>query len=306
MLTCDDYVIPASLRDALGALAKSEGRGRFIAGATDLLPWAREGRAGDQHVETLIDLTRIPELRGHRVANGRVQIGAATPFQRFLDNPELRKSLPGMPSCAAWFADDQIRESATLGGNIVNASPAGDSLPPLLTANSNISIAGLEDGCVVFRHMSIEDFLQGPGLTALAKNEILVAIDAEATPGHGGAFEKVGHRRSLVISVACLSALVSLDASGRRFEDVRLAIGGTGPVPRRMRNIEDALIGERVAAGTIAAAARMGVDYVRSRSRVEYRRAVVPGLICRAITEAIVAGGAHPEASQAAREALHA
>jgi carbon-monoxide dehydrogenase medium subunit/xanthine dehydrogenase FAD-binding subunit len=254
----------------------------------------------------LIDLTRIPELRGHQVSNGRVQLGAATPFQRFLDNPDLRKSLPGMPPCAAWFADDQIRESATVGGNIVNASPAGDSLPPFLTANANVRIAGLDEGRVVFRHMSIEDFLQGPGLTALTKNEILVGIDAEATPGHGGAFEKVGHRRSLVISVACMSALVRLDASGRRLEDVRLAIGGAGPVPRRMRNIEDALIGERVAAGTIAAAARIGVDYVCSRSRVEYRRAVVPGLICRALTGAIAAAGAHPEASQAAREALHA
>lgn len=305
MLTCDEYVVPQTLEQALRLMADGEISRRVVAGATDLLPWAREGRAGDQHIAQLIDLTKLPELRGYRVAEGRVHIGAATPLQRFLDSADLRNALPGMPPCAIWFADDQIRESATIGGNVVNASPAADCLPPLLAANAVIHMAGLAEGRAARHAMTLEDFLLGPGLTALGKDEILVAIEVDATPNHGGAFEKVGHRRSLVISVACLSGLVKLDQSGRRFEDVRLAIGGIGPIPKRMRDIEAALIGERVTADGIAAAARLGLDYVRSRSRVAYRRAIVPGLICRLLAEALNAAGAHPEASQAAREALH-
>jgi carbon-monoxide dehydrogenase medium subunit/xanthine dehydrogenase FAD-binding subunit len=306
MLTCDEYVTPTSLLEALELLAQNEGRCRMVAGATDLLPWAREGRAGDVHLEMLVDISKVPELRGYSVSNGHARLGATTPFQRFLDDPALREALPGMPRCAIWFADDQIRESATLGGNLVNASPAGDSLPPLLAADAIIDIASLKDGRVVRRAVPMQDFVIGPGLTALGKNEILMGIDAEATPDHGGAFEKVGHRRSLVISVACVSALVKLDSSGQRFDDVRLAIGGVGPVPKRLRDIESALSGARVSAGAIAAAARMGVDYVRSRSRVEYRRAVVPGLIGRAVTAAAQAAGAHPDAIKDLREALHA
>ncbi|GAC1329851.1 MAG: FAD binding domain-containing protein [Beijerinckiaceae bacterium] len=306
MLTCDEYVIPTSLGEALRVLTENEGRCRIVAGATDLLPWAREGRAGDVHLKMLIDVTKIPELGGRTISNGRVRLGATTPFQRFLDEAALRDALPGMPRCAIWFADDQIRESATLGGNLVNASPAGDSLPPLLTADATVDIAALQDDQVVRRSVPMHDFLMGPGLTSLGKNEILVGVEAAATPDHGGTFEKVGHRRSLVISVACVSVLAKLDPTGRRFEDVRLAIGGVGPVPRRMHDIESALSGERVSAGVIASAARIGVDYVRSRSRVEYRRAVVPGLIGRAVTAATQAAGAHPDAINDLREALHA
>lgn len=306
MLTCDEYVTPQSLGEALQLLTANEGRCRIVAGATDLLPWAREGRAGDVHVEMLIDVTKIPELRGRSIGSDRVRLGATTPFQRFLDDSALRDALPGMPRCAIWFADDQIREFATLGGNLVNASPAGDSLPPLLTANASVDVAALQEGSVVRRAISMHDFLVGPGLTALGKNEILVGIEAEATPDYAGAFEKVGHRRSLVISVACVSALVKLDASGARFEDVRLAVGGVGPVPRRMGDIEDALRGEGVGAQAIASACRISVDYVRSRSRVEYRRAVLPGLIGRAVTAAAEAAGANADAMNNLREALHA
>ncbi len=118
MLTCDSYISPSSLNEALAAAAASAGRFRFVAGATDILPWAREGRAGDVHVPVMIDITGIPELCEVRFADNRIWIGAATPFQRFLDHPGLIAAMPGMPDCAIWFADNQIRESATLGGNI--------------------------------------------------------------------------------------------------------------------------------------------------------------------------------------------
>ena len=87
------------------------GRYRLIAGATDLLPWAREGRAGDVHIPVLIDVARIPELRERAVDDTRVRLGAATPIQRFLDDAALGRAMPAMPRCAVWFADDQLREA---------------------------------------------------------------------------------------------------------------------------------------------------------------------------------------------------
>src|SRR5262249_24742106 len=115
MLICDEYLTPASLEEAFEAMDRHRGRHRIIAGATDTYPWAREGRAGDVEIPVLIDVTRIPELHDRQVDGPCIRIGAATPIQRFLDDPALVHALPAMPRCAVWFADDQIRESATIG-----------------------------------------------------------------------------------------------------------------------------------------------------------------------------------------------
>ena len=163
-----------------------------------------------------------------RVDDTRVRLGAATPIQRFLDDTALCRALPCMPRCAVWFADDQIRQSATIGGNIVNASPAADGTPPLIAHEAEVELASKRDGKIVRRRMKLDAFVLGRNKTALAPEEILVALECDALPGYGGSFEKVGHRRSLVISLVCLAVLVKLDPAGRKFEDIRLAIAGIG------------------------------------------------------------------------------
>ena len=95
MLICDEYLTPASLDEAFDAMAAHRGRYRIVAGATDTLPWAREGRAGDVEIPVLIDVAKIPELSERRVDGTRVRLGAATPIQRFLDDPALVQALPG-------------------------------------------------------------------------------------------------------------------------------------------------------------------------------------------------------------------
>ena len=128
-------------------------------------------------------------------------------------------------------------------GNIVNASPAADCTPPALAADGLVEIARLRGGDVVKRRVAVKEFVQGPGQVDLAPGEIVSAVDCESLAGYGGSFQKVGHRRSLVISVVCAVAAVRIDRSSRRFEDVRLAIGGIGPVPIRLVEIEKALAG---------------------------------------------------------------
>jgi xanthine dehydrogenase FAD-binding subunit len=294
MLICDAYLTPASLDEAFAAMDTHRGGHRLVAGATDTLPWAREGRAGDVEIPALIDVTRIPELRECRVDDRRVRIGAATPIQRFLDDAALVRALPCMPHCAVWFADDQIRESATIGGNIVNASPAADATPPLLAQNAQVELVARRNGRVVRRTMSLADFVVAPNRTACADDEILLAIVCEALPGYGGSFEKVGHRRSLVISVVCLAALVKLDAAARRFEDVRLAIGGVGPVPVRLTEIEAFLRGAAVEPERLRQAAAMTVPLVQSRTRQDYRRDVLAAFVIRGLINAVRRAGGDP------------
>jgi carbon-monoxide dehydrogenase medium subunit/xanthine dehydrogenase FAD-binding subunit len=306
MLICDEYLTPASLDEAFDAMERRRGRFRLVAGATDILPWAREGRAGDVEIPALIDVTRIPELRERRVDGTRVRIGAATAIQRFIDDPVLSHALPCMPRCAVWFADDQIRESATIGGNIINASPAADGIPPLLAHDAQVELAAKREGKIVRRRLSLAAFVAGPGQTARKLDEILVAIECDALPGYGGSFEKVGHRRSLVIATVCLAALVKLDAARRKFEDVRLAIGGIGPVPVRLTAVEDFLRGGPVDQDRIARAADLPADVVRSRTRRAYRREVVRGFVVRGLLNAVRQAGADPARVSPELEASHA
>ena len=306
MLHCDQYLMPASLGEAFDLIDANEGGFRLIAGATDTLPWAREGRAGDVDIPVLIDVTRIPELTGRTVGDRRVRIGAATPIQRFLDDAALRRALPCMPRCAVWFADDQIRESATIGGNIINASPAADGTPPLIAHEAEVELAARRDGKVVRRRVKLADFVIGPGKTALRPGEILVAFECDALPGYGGAFEKVGHRRSLVISLVCLAALVKIDAAGRRFEDVRLAIAGVGPVPKRLSEVEAFLRAAPISPSSLEQAADMPVDLVQSRTRQAYRREVVRGFLVRALVNAAQRAGVEAHALPQEFEAAYA
>jgi carbon-monoxide dehydrogenase medium subunit/xanthine dehydrogenase FAD-binding subunit len=254
----------------------------------------------------LIDVTRIPDLRESRIDDHRVSLGAATPIQRFLDDSALARALPCMPRCAVWFADEQIRAQATIGGNIVNASPAADATPCLIAHDADVELAKSTGGRIARRRMKLEQFVTGPNRTALEEGELLIAVECDALPGHGGSFEKVGHRRSLVISIVCLATLVKLDEQGRRFEDVRLALGGVGPMPRRLTDVETFLRAGPLSAARLEEAADMPVSLVASRTRQAYRRDVVRGFMLRGLINAARRAGADAGALPLELEAAYA
>jgi xanthine dehydrogenase FAD-binding subunit len=287
MLTCDTYHMPNTLADALSIWSAAPQGSRLVSGATDILPWAREGRAGDVHLPALLDVTRIVELDGYTFDNGRVRLGANTVYQDFLTDRALMRSLPCMPHCAIWFADDQIREQASLTGNLVNASPVADGTPAIAALNGAIELARLADGKILRRTLPVVDFIEGPGRTQIAQDEIATAVIVDALKGYGGSFQKVGQRRSLVISVACCAALVKTDRDGRVFEDVRLALGGVGPRPMRLREAESALRGARISHALINRVSRSAAEAVASRSRQEYRRDVVVNFVRAALEDAL-------------------
>jgi carbon-monoxide dehydrogenase medium subunit/xanthine dehydrogenase FAD-binding subunit len=234
-----------------------------------------------------------------------VRLGAATPIQRFLDDAMLARALPSMPRCAVWFADEQIRAQATVGGNIVNASPAADVTPALIAYDAEVELANSSDGTIQRRRMKLDQFVTGPNRTALEEGELLIAVECDALPGYGGSFEKVGHRRSLVISVVCLATLIKLDAHGHRIEDVRLAIGGIGPVPRRLVDVEAFLRGGPLSSLRLEAAADMPVSLVASRTRQAYRRDVVRGFVLRGLINAARRAGADSDAMGAELETAY-
>lgn len=241
---------------------------------------------------TIIDISGLGDLDGYAITDdGRLRLGANLVFQRFLEDDRLKEHMPHMPACAVWFADDQIRRQATIGGNIVNASPAADGVPPLIALDAAVELTRLDDGERARRTVPLADFITGPGRTEIARGEILTAIACDSAKGYGGSFEKVGHRRSLVISVVCATCCVKVSTDGTSFEDVRLGLGGVGPVPERLIDVEEFLQGKPITADVIAEAAEMPTDRVASRTRRDYRRDVVRGFTVRAIIDALADTG---------------
>jgi CO/xanthine dehydrogenase FAD-binding subunit len=289
VLTFDHYITPKSLDEAFDVLQRMP-TARLLAGATDLLPWAREGRAGDVHLPALVDLSRIAALGGVSQEGARIRIGATTPIAAMQHHPLLMQQVPVLGACALWFADDQIREQATVGGNLVNASPAGDTQPALLALNTHVTLARRESGRILERSVPLSEFILGPSRTLLQPGEILLRLEFDALPNHGVAFEKVGHRRSLAISTVCLATLVHLDAD-KRIDDLRIAIGAVGPVPERLSDIEDFLTGVVPTPAALRDASGRVADRVRSRSRQSYRREVLSNFVERSLAVALAHAG---------------
>jgi xanthine dehydrogenase FAD-binding subunit len=289
VLTFDHYFTPQSLDETFDVLQRMP-TARLLAGATDLLPWAREGRAGDVHLPAVVDLSRIAALGGISQEGARIRIGATTPISALQRHPLLMEQAPVLGACALWFADDQIREQATVGGNLVNASPAGDTQPALLALNTHVTLVRREGDRLLERSVPLSEFILGPSRTMLQPGEILARLEFDALPNHGVAFEKVGHRRSLAISTVCLATLVHLD-EGNRIDDLRIAIGAVGPVPERLTDIEDLLTGITPTSAALRDASVRVADRVRSRSRQSYRREVLSNFVERSLATAIAHAG---------------
>ena len=151
MFYCDQYHVPQTLEEAFDLIQTNKGSYKVLAGATDLLPWAREGRGGDVNFESVIDISKITDMSEWQLQGDRISLGANVTMQQLLEDPFLRKHIPVMAKSAVWFADDQIREQATLGGNLVNASPAADATPPMLAMNAELNLQRKDNGKIINR-----------------------------------------------------------------------------------------------------------------------------------------------------------
>lgn len=284
MLRYDNYFIPKTLKEYFELTSKVKNC-RIVAGCTDILPWAREGRGGEVFLKNVVDVSRIKELNTFNFGNKKIILGAATNYQKLFLDKKIRKSLKVLPQVSVWFADDQIRELATLGGNIVNASPAGDGMPALLTLNTKVTVAKFKNKKIVKEKMPLEKFVKGRNKVALKNNDLLVDFEIENTEGYGACFEKVGHRRSLVISTVCVSSLVKIN--NNKFQDVRIAVGGVCEVPTRLFKTEKFLNGKLIDENNIYAASKLDLDVIKSRSRRDYRREVLQNFIIRSILKSL-------------------
>ena len=279
-----EYHEPTSLAEAVDLGARFGADGRFLAGGTDLIIQIRRGKL---HLRHVVGLHRVPGLDGIDT-NGSVTLGALVTHRALERHSAFQGHLRALVEGAEVVGGHQVRNVGTVGGNIVNASPAADVTPVLLALDTTVTCVGPAGE----RTLPLDGFLVSPGQTALRPGELLTGLRFSALPGRSAtAFLKAGRRKAMEISVVCVAARLTLDAAGERCAEARIALGAVAPTTRRARAAEQALEGRAPTpdalrdAGRIAAGESQPISDVRASAR--YRTLIVETLVTRALARCL-------------------
>jgi xanthine dehydrogenase small subunit len=228
------YFRPRSLEEALDILAQSAHEMRPLAGGTDLLVRAKDGLVSRG---SLFDLTGVPELRGIQESETHLWIGAGTTHTEMMRSAVVSSAAPALPAACAVIGGPQIRNRGTLGGNLANASPAADTVPPLFAADAIVELASVS----ARREVPIGDFFVGPGKSVLAPDELILGVRIPLRPGVRATFLRLGQRQAQAISK--VSVAVAMTFRDGKPDHVRVALGAVGPTVLRARATEKVLLG---------------------------------------------------------------
>jgi CO/xanthine dehydrogenase FAD-binding subunit len=243
------FYAPTSLDDAVRELAA--GDVAVVAGGTDLMVAANG--ALRRIKRGLMNVRHVPDLDTIAEDGGRIRVGALATMTDILESDLLRARAPILPAAADRFASVQIRNAATVGGNIANASPAADMVIPLLCLDAEVELASWQDGKVSTRMVAITDFFTGPGKSKREAGELITAVEFDAPADSvRSAFCKSGPRPALEIAIVSMGLLAKIEDG--KLSNVRLAYGAVAPTPIRARETEKLLEGQTLDDDLIARA----------------------------------------------------
>ncbi len=285
-----EYVQARTVKKAVALLAEKGEQARVLAGGTDIIVQLRAGR---RQVERLVDIKGIPEANVLSYNSSRgLRLGAAVPCYRIYEDKAVARAYPGLIDAASLIGGTQIQGRATLGGNLCNAAPSADGIPPLIVLGAVCVVAGPEG----IREVPVEQFCTAPGRTVLKPGEFLVSLRIPPPRPHSGAhYLRFIPRNEMDIAVAGVGASVVLDDRGERFLSARVALSSVAPTPLLVSEAEKALVGAAVADGAIQHAAEAAMAASRPindmRGTIEQRRHLVGVLTRRALQGALKRAG---------------
>ena len=228
-----EYIKPSSLIEALKCLASDSYT--VVAGGTDFYPSRQTGA-----IQTsILDVSCVPEMLGITRSGNGWRIGGAASWSD-INRADMPQPFLGLKAAAARVGGLQVQNAGTVAGNLCNASPAADGVPPLLTLDAEVEISSVRGS----RKLSLEQFITGVRKTDLSEDELVTAILLPDPPSHTlGAFEKLGSRSYLVISIVMTASIIGLDQSGR-IDFARIALGACSPVAQRLKVLEADILGK--------------------------------------------------------------
>ena len=283
------YRIAESLEDAVGLLAQWPGRAQVVAGGTDLMVQLKDQAAGEQGLR-LVDINRLDELRGIDSQEDGLVIGATTTMTEIEGSGLVHRKAPALAQGAAWIGSPQIRNIATIGGNVVNALPAADTAVPLVALGALAKISSPEGERVV----PVEDLFEGVGVSKVDPHrEILThfIIPVSGDCRSFSALQRLAKRKAFTLPQLLAAVRLDLDRAGEKIESARIVVAPVAPVPWRAREAEKSLVGRRCQPEILGRAAELARQETNTRTSIRagasYRKEMVKVLVRRALDQAL-------------------
>ncbi len=290
-IAISDYLQPATAREALDILSEFDGRALIVAGGTDVIPLLRRG---DLQADALVDITRLPDMNSIKVEGDWICLGGLVTHGQVCSSPLIREKAALLAEAAGAVGSPQIRNVATIAGNLVSGQPAADAALPLLALDSRVTVLSPKGT----REIPLEEFFLGQGRTAVdPRREILTQIRFPALQkNQGGAFLRLSPRKSLSLPILAVASVVTMEPEKKNIREAAIALGPVAPVPFRAGKTEAGLRGAPLTKKTLARAAEDAFDESRPRSSllrgsVEYRKEMVKVLVTRALSKAAAQAG---------------
>ncbi len=281
------YLNPDNIQEACLLLSEHKGNARLIAGGTDLLISLKNREIMPEYV---INLDSIPELNYIRYDGGSLSIGALATIQDLESSPVVKESFPVLADAARQMGSPQIRNMATVIGNICRAAPSADMAPVMIGLGAKLRTiyTGGE------RIINIDEFFVGPGETGIDNTEILVEIQVPAMPPNTrGVYLKIARREAVSIAFTGVAVIVTMDSNNAVIEDVKIVLGAVASTPVRAGKAEELLKGKVVDSGLIEeaakAAAKIAAPISDIRCSAGYRSEMVKVLVSRALKKVATA-----------------
>ena len=278
-----DYCAPKGLEEALDIFAEYGERARALAGGTDLILFMERGRL---EPDLVVEIPFCPPFVGMEATNSHIRIGSRTTMRELETSSLIREKISILADAASKVGSLQIRNLATIGGNICTASPAGDTLPALLVLDASVKLVSKSGE----RLVPLREFFVGPGETVRQPNELLTEVIVPLPPSHSGySFYKLSVRRYMDIAIVNAAAFVAVNENGF-ITDAKIALGSVAPTPIRAYEAEERLKGNFISdilldeVGKLAQEASSPIT--DQRGTAEYRRIMVYRLTKRVVKEA--------------------
>jgi CO/xanthine dehydrogenase FAD-binding subunit len=284
-----EYLYPESVREAVDLLAEWVGQACLVAGGTDLV---LQLRRGERQAACLIDVSRIKEMCGIQEADGAITVGAAVTHARLAASPLIRRVAPVLAQAASEVGSPEIRNMATIGGNVVNAQPAADTALALLALEAEAEVVGVAGA----RWVPLLDLYRGANRSAVDSTvEVVRGFRFRIPAGRvGSAYRRLGKCKSIALPVLCAATVVRLEADG--VVSAAISLGPVAPRPFRAAEAEQWLAGRPATADTVRQAAALAQDEAQPRDSLlrcarEYRQAMVGVLVQSTLEQALAAAG---------------
>lgn len=278
-----EYIEPSDLSEAVLLLDKYGEEARILAGGTDLLVWMKEGARSPKY---MINIKHIPGVRHIHFSEAEgLRIGALTTVREIETADIIKEKFAGLHQAAKELASIQVRNLATIGGNLSTASPAAELSPPLLALGARVKLRGLRGE----RVLPLEEFFQGPGSTAIDREILTEVVVPPPEPHSFSLYKSISRRNAVDLAIVGVAVAGRVDSKAGEWKTVKIALGAVAPTPMRALMAEKVLAGKKVDAGIIAEAARTASEETRPitdlRASAWYRKEMVMILVRRSLEE---------------------